>query len=155
MKSIKTAPAVPPEKQAWWARLASLTQRTPPIRPDKSATLPRHLQSGQAAEDKAAQWLQAAGLKIITRNYKTPGRGGGEIDLIAQDGDTLVFVEVRQRKSTAYGGAAASISPSKQQRWRYAAQVYLQQFGNHPPDCRFDAVLFEGEQAPVWLRGVL
>jgi putative endonuclease len=161
MKSIKNT-----EKTPWWARLASLTQRPSPDSPaaEKSTTampvrspahLPMHLQSGQAAEDAAAELLQTAGLRVLTRNYKTPGRGGGEIDIIARDGNTLVFVEVRQRKSSAYGGAAASISPSKQARWRYAAQVYVQQFGSQPPDCRFDAVLFEGGQAPVWLRGVM
>jgi putative endonuclease len=144
MKSIKNT-----EKKPWWARLGSLTQRK------TAPALPAHLRSGQAAEDAAVALLQAAGLRVLERNYKTPGRGGGEIDVIAQDGNTLVFVEVRQRKSSAYGGAAASISATKQARWRYAAQVYLQQFGSQPPDCRFDAVLFEGGQAPVWLRGVM
>lgn len=144
MKSIKNT-----EKTPWWARLGSLTQRK------TAPALPAHLRSGQAAEDAAVALLQAAGLRVLERNYKTPGRGGGEIDVIAQDGNTLVFVEVRQRKNSAYGGAAASISATKQARWRYAAQVYLQQFGSQPPDCRFDAVLFEGGQAPVWLRGVM
>jgi putative endonuclease len=144
MKSIKNT-----EKKPWWARLGSLTQRK------TAPALPAHLRSGQAAEDAAVALLQAAGLRVLERNYKTPGRGGGEIDVIAQDGNTLVFVEVRQRKNSAYGGAAASISATKQARWRYAAQVYLQQFGSQPPDCRFDAVLFEGGQAPVWLRGVM
>jgi putative endonuclease len=144
MKSIKNT-----EKKPWWARLGSLTQRK------TAPALPAHLRSGQAAEDAAVALLQAAGLRVLERNYKTPGRGGGEIDVIAQDGNTLVFVEVRQRKNSAYGGAAASISATKQARWRYAAQVYLQQFGSQPPDCRFDAVLFEGGQAPVWLRGLM
>ncbi len=140
----------------YWARLGmglgSLTQRPAPR---TAAALPAHLQSGQAAEDAAAALLQAAGLLIITRNYKTPGRGGGEIDIIARDGQTLVFVEVRQRKNAAYGGAAASISQAKQARWRYAAQSYLQEFGNQPPDCRFDVVLIEGQAAPQWITGVM
>ena len=92
---------------------------------------------------------------MLERNYKSPGRGGGEIDLIARDGSTLVFVEVRQRKNAAYGGAAASISRAKQTRWRYAAQCYLQQFASQPPDCRFDVVLYEGDATPEWIRGVM
>ena len=148
MKEEKIEP-----KSNWWARLASLTQR--PAAPAAAPALPPHLRSGQAAEDAAVALLQSAGLAIITRNYKTPGRGGGEIDVIARDGNTLVFVEVRQRKNAAYGGAAASISGAKQARWRYAAQQYLLQFGSQPPDCRFDVVLQEGEQTPIWLQGVM
>ena len=61
--------------------------------------------SGDAAEDRALAHLQAAGLRLVTRNYRTPGRGGGEIDLVmrAPDG-TLVFVEVRQRASRSRSG---------------------------------------------------
>ena len=66
-------------------------------------------QVGDAAEDAALHYLQQSGLRLLDRNYRTPGRGGGEIDLImrAPDG-TCVFVEVRQRKSASHGGAAAS-----------------------------------------------
>ena len=155
MESKKNTPPAAAAKSPWWARLGSLTQRAAQPQPAAAAPLAAHLQSGKAAEDAAVALLQAAGLRVLARNYKTPGRGGGEIDVIAQDGSTLVFVEVRQRKSSAYGGAAASISPSKQARWRYAAQVYVQQFGSQPPDCRFDAILFEGQAAPAWFRGVM
>ena len=148
MKEEKIEP-----KSNWWARLASLTQRH--AAPAAASSLPPHLRSGQAAENAAAAFLQAAGLQVLERNYKTPGRGGGEIDLIARDGSTLVFVEVRQRKNAAYGGAAASISRTKQTRWRYAAQCYLQQFASQPPDCRFDVVLYEGGATPEWIRGVM
>ena len=77
-------------------------------------------------------------------NYRTPGRGGGEIDLImrARDG-TLVFVEVRQRSSDSHGGAGASISPGKQRRIVLAARHYLVRFAS-PPPCRFDVVLVRG-----------
>ena len=62
---------------------------------------------GQQAEDLALAYLQGQGLKLLARNYKTPGRGGGEIDLIlrAEDG-TVVFVEVRSRSHQGFGGAA-------------------------------------------------
>ena len=99
---------------------------------------------GDAAESAARRFLTRAGLKFIEANFKTPGRGGGEIDLImrAPDG-TLVFVEVRQRASASHGGAAASISRVKQQRIIFAARHYLMRFASAPP-CRFDVVLVQG-----------
>ena len=74
-------------------------------------------QRGNAAEDAALGFLQAAGLQLVARNYRTPGRGGGEIDLVMRDrGGTLVFVEVRSRASSAFGGAGGSIGAVKRQR---------------------------------------
>ena len=95
---------------------------------------------GDAAEDEALQYLQAQGLRLLVRNYRTPGRGGGEIDLIMQDQDsTVVFVEVRKRTSTRHGGAAASVGRVKQRRVVFAAQFYLLKMRTLPP-CRFDVV---------------
>jgi putative endonuclease len=100
-------------------------------------------QAGDAAEDAALQHLQRAGLRLLARNYRTPGRGGGEIDLIMRAGDgTTVFVDVRQRASASHGGAAASISSAKQRRIVFAARHYLMRLAE-PPPCRFDVVLFE------------
>jgi putative endonuclease len=108
-------------------------------------------QRGDAAEDRALAHLQAAGLRLVTRNYRTPGRGGGEIDLILRDRDgTLVFVEVRQRKNNAHGGAGASIGGVKQRRIIFAARHYLMRLATLPP-CRFDVVLVEAGE-PVWLQ---
>ena len=102
-------------------------------------------QTGDVAEDAALHHLQQAGLRLLMRNYRTPGRGGGEIDLIMRASDgTLVFVEVRQRKSASFGGAAASVSGIKQQRIIFAARHYLMRFAQ-PPPCRFDVVLLEGD----------
>lgn len=99
---------------------------------------------GDAAEALALAHLQSAGLRWLTSNYRTPGRGGGEIDLIMADADgTLVFVEVRQRASASHGGAGASISTVKQQRIVFAARHYLMHFKTLPP-CRFDVVLVQG-----------
>ena len=97
-------------------------------------------QVGDAAEDAALQHLQRAGLRLLERNYRTPGRGGGEIDLImrAPDG-TVVFVEVRHRKTASHGGAAASVSVTKQRRIIFAARHYLMRLNTLPP-CRFDVV---------------
>lgn len=107
-------------------------------------------QRGNAAEDKALAHLQAAGLKLAVRNYRTPGRGGGEIDLVMRDRDgTLVFVEVRSRASSLFGGAGGSISQTKQRRIIFAAQHYLLRLPS-PPPCRFDVVLVE--DSVQWLQ---
>ena len=99
---------------------------------------------GDAAESAARAYLVSAGLRWVESNYRTPGRGGGEIDLVmrAPDG-TLVFVEVRQRTNALHGGAGASISTIKQQRIIFAARLYLMRFASLPP-CRFDVVLIHG-----------
>jgi putative endonuclease len=114
---------------------------------------------GSIAENLALSHLQAAGLRLVARNYKTPGRGGGEVDLIMQSNDaerTLVFVEVRQRASQSHGGAAASVSTAKQRRIIFAARYYLLRLAKTPP-CRFDVVSVEGElaQTPnvIWIEG--
>ena len=104
---------------------------------------------GAAAETLAAAFLQRQGLEITARNYRCRF---GEIDLIARDGKTLVFVEVRQRKAENFGGAAASITHDKRTRLLRTARHYLaQDRGEHP--CRFDAVLLSGEPPRVeWIQ---
>ena len=105
---------------------------------------------GDAGEDEALAYLQARGLRLLQRNYRTPGRGGGEIDLIMQTVDgTVVFVEVRKRSRTDHGGAAASIGPVKQRRIIFAAQHYLLRWRRLPP-ARFDVVTIEAA-GPQWL----
>ena len=102
------------------------------------------------AEDAALHYLQQQGLKLLARNFRTPGRGGGEIDLVMQEHDgTVVFVEVRQRGRADFGGAAGSIAAAKQRRIVLAARHYV---AAQPrlPACRFDAVLVE--PAITWLR---
>lgn len=96
--------------------------------------------SGKAAEDTAAAYLYERGLHLVERNWRCRG---GEIDLIMREGKVLVFVEVRARKNARFGGAAASITTSKQARLIHAAQLYLTQLSG-PPPCRFDAVLLQG-----------
>ena len=102
------------------------------------------------AEQLALVHLQQAGLVLVARNYKTPGRGGGEVDLIMQEPSsreaTLVFVEVRQRLNAAHGGAAASVGGAKQRRVIFAARYYLLRLKQMPP-CRFDVVSIEGDLA--------
>ena len=108
-------------------------------------------EQGDAAEDRALGHLLGQGLRLVARNYRTPGRGGGEIDLILRERDgTLVFVEVRKRASASFGGAAASIGWRKQQRIVFAARHYLMRLAA-PPPCRFDVISMEGGSIQ-WMR---
>ena len=98
--------------------------------------------SGRQAEQRAAAYLQDHGLKLIRRNYHAPC---GEIDLIMQDGDILVFIEVRHRKSESFCKATETIDIGKQQRLRATAEHYLQQHaGGDDHDCRFDVLTLTG-----------
>jgi putative endonuclease len=120
---------------------------------DRPRAPPARAAAGARAEALAAQFLVARGLTIVTRNFRARR---GEIDLIARDGDTLVFVEVRLRRSQAFGGAGASITAAKCARLAAAANVYLATLGALPP-CRFDAVLLDSLDAPriAWERDIL
>jgi len=107
---------------------------------------------GPAAEALAARFLSERGLDVVARNYRCRG---GEIDLIARDGATLVFVEVRLRSNRAFGGAAESITATKRRRLRLAAGRYLADLELEPP-CRFDAILLDALALGniEWLRGI-
>ena len=107
---------------------------------------------GDAAEAAACQHLEKAGLRLLERNYRTPGRGGGEIDLIMRSPDgTVVFVEVRRRADARFGGAAASVGAAKRARIVFAARHYLVRLGREPA-CRFDVVTVQ-PSGLEWLQG--
>lgn len=96
------------------------------------------------AEEVARQYLIGLGYPILAENYHMRG---AELDLIAKDGDTLVFVEVRQRSSSHFGSPAESIRPAKMQRLRKAALHYTTScYGRDDLLMRFDAILLEGSQ---------
>jgi putative endonuclease len=103
---------------------------------------------GQAAEARAEAFLKTHGLKFVARNWRCRF---GEIDLVMQDGPTLVFVEVRLRSRSDFGGAAASVTPAKQKKLLAAARQYLSTLKTLPP-CRFDVVALSGEAPPEWIR---
>lgn len=105
---------------------------------------------GDAGEDRALQYLQQQGLKLVERNFRCKG---GEIDIIMQDQTTLVFVEVRKRANGKFGGAVASVTPRKQARLIIAAQTFMQRYWT-PPPCRFDVVAIEGVSLD-WLVNVI
>lgn len=106
--------------------------------------------SGARAEEICADLMRRAGLKILARNWRCRA---GEIDLVAVDGDTLVFAEVRLRRDAAFGGAAESVTAGKRARLVAAARHYLAGRPQAPP-CRFDVLLLDAlSPARVrWIR---
>ena len=104
--------------------------------------------AGARAEDLCAELLRASGMRLLERNWRCRH---GEIDLIAEEGGTVVFAEVRQRSSSGFGGAAESITSAKRDRLLAAARLYLSL--RPEAHCRFDVFLVEGEPRQVrWIR---
>ncbi|TAK41211.1 MAG: YraN family protein [Betaproteobacteria bacterium] len=105
--------------------------------------------AGKRAEDLCAQLLRRAGLELLARNWRCRQ---GEIDLIARDGGTLVFAEVRLRRDARFGGAAESVTAAKRARIVAAARCYLA--GHREVDCRFDVLLLDALDAGrvQWVR---
>jgi putative endonuclease len=104
---------------------------------------------GARAETLAATYLKARGLRLLARNFRVRG---GEIDLVAQEGGATVFVEVRLRRSSRFGGAAESITAAKRRRLILAARHWLLEHGETP--CRFDCILLNRLElsAIEWIR---
>jgi putative endonuclease len=102
--------------------------------------------AGARAEDLCADLLRAAGLRLVERNWRCRH---GEIDLIAEEGGTLVFAEVRMRSPGNFGGAAESVTQAKRSRLIAAARLYL----TRKPEsaCRFDVFLVEAARIE-WIR---
>ena len=108
---------------------------------------------GARGENRALELLQRAGLQLLARNLRCRA---GEIDLVMRDGEQLVFVEVRRRRTERYGGAAASIGAAKQRRLLRAAAWFLgplaqAHWAGRTPPCRFDVVALESDGAH-WLK---
>ena len=124
--------------------------------PHELAQAPRRSarqQAGDRYEQAAWQLVQQAGCQLLGRQLACPL---GELDLVVREGANLVFIEVRQRASGRFGGAAASVSTAKQQRFLRAAQWWLptlvrRHFGQQMPTYRLDVIAFEPEGA-VWYR---
>ena len=101
------------------------------------------------AEDLCAEFLREAGLRVLARNWRCRH---GEIDLVAEEGGTLVFAEVRYRRDARFGGAAESVTAAKQARLIAAARLYLMRWPD--ADCRFDVLLLDALDAGRirWIR---
>ncbi len=104
--------------------------------------------TGAAGEAAAAAYLERQGLTVLERNFRVRG---GEIDLICRAGAVTVFVEVRLRGRSSYGGAAASITAAKQSRLILAARHWLARHDRHDAPCRFDCVLIDDGHLE-WVR---
>ncbi len=117
-----------------------------------------HLERGERAEAIAAAMLEQAGYRILDRNVRYPC---GEIDLVVQNrnGQDIVFVEVRFRRSPDFGGPLASVHTIKQRRLQAAAQLWLQQNDRQGRlNCRFDVIGFCGNLDPAraeWIENAL
>ncbi|HET7358738.1 MAG TPA: YraN family protein [Rhodanobacteraceae bacterium] len=109
--------------------------------------------TGDAFEQRALAQLEHAGLALLERNYTTRF---GELDLVMRDGRALVFVEVRYRRNTRFGGAAVSVTAAKRAKLVQSAALFLAARPQYADlECRFDVVAFEGPaQAPkcAWHR---
>jgi putative endonuclease len=106
-------------------------------------------QAGARAEELCAELLRRAGLRVLARNWRCRH---GEIDLVAEEGGTLVFAEVRLRRDGRFGGAAESVTSAKQARLIAAARLYLMR--RPDADCRFDVLLLDSlESSRIrWIR---
>ena len=105
--------------------------------------------AGARAEELCAELLHGAGLRVLARNWRCRH---GEIDLVADEGGTLVFAEVRYRRDQRFGGAAESVTAAKQARLVSAARLYLMR--RPDADCRFDVLLLDSLEIGriKWIR---
>lgn len=106
--------------------------------------------TGSQAEQRAAAFLQQQGLVMRAKNYRCKT---GEIDLIMQQGETLVFIEVRLRSHRQFANAAESVTFAKQRKIIKTAQFYLQQHQlTDKINCRFDVIAFGEDTVPEWIK---
>lgn len=95
---------------------------------------------GRVGEEKAAEFLRAKGYEIVKTNYRSHF---GEVDIIAKDGDTIVFVEVKTRSGDGYGAPSEAVDYKKREKYFRIATDYLMREGQSDANCRFDVVEIE------------
>lgn len=107
--------------------------------------------TGDLHEQNALDYLKGKGLKLLDSNHHSRH---GEIDLIMQDKDTLVFIEVRYRRDKSFGGAALSVTPAKQRKIALTALQYIQRKGKSEMPCRFDVIAITGDNGDKsqWIK---
>jgi putative endonuclease len=108
--------------------------------------VPNHLDTGRWGEDVAAEWYRRHGYDVVARNWRGPS---GEIDLVVARRRFVVIVEVKARRSDAYGPAAAAVGLVKQQRLRRLAAEWLATTGTRGVEIRFDVVAITGNRIEV------
>jgi len=97
---------------------------------------------GKEGEKKASRYLKKNGYEIIEKNFRCRG---GEIDIIARQGNTLIFCEVKARRNKLYGTALEAVTPSKREKIKTTAKIYMQKNNLKNIDCRFDVVTIDVE----------
>lgn len=109
---------------------------------------------GSKFEQLALNFLLNKGLKLICKNFTIKG---GELDLIMQENNTIVFIEVRYRKNKNFGSALESVNYYKQQKLQNCAEAFLQKHNQSLENtaCRFDVVAFEGNNQPIWIKNFI
>ena len=117
-----------------WLRLCGLGKEAP------------HLRTGRRGEEQAARFLKQAGLKILARNVRV---GRDELDLIAQQGETMIFVEVKTRKNEHFGRPVSAVNPAKRRKLSRAAIRFLKKRKLRPPYIRFDVVEVIGDEPEI------
>lgn len=110
----------------------------------------RSVERGRAAESAAVRLLKRSGFRILARNYLTPH---GEIDVIARDGETIVFVEVKARTDPGHGGPGEAVDGKKRKRIGRAACHYISRFGLEERECRFDVIAMADGKAADHVKG--
>ena len=138
----------------WKERLAKLglsrkrRVRPRPVTPARAPTTAK----GRDGEDEAARFLAGHGLALLARNVRV---GGGELDLVAEDGGTVVFVEVKWRRDASRGAPAEAVTSLKRRRLLSAARAWLAQNpAGAGREVRFDVVAIEGDANTIdWIRG--
>ena len=106
--------------------------------------LNRHQLFGKRSESAAVRHLKKNGYKILEKNYRTPL---GEIDIVARENDTVVFVEVKARSSARFGNPKTAVTPGKQRRISMVALHYLKETRQHQAKARFDVIAITGESS--------
>lgn len=112
---------------------------------------PSHRKIGDDYEQKAVEYLVTKGLEVLAQNYHCRG---GEIDIIAKDDEQLVFIEVKYRKSQAYGLPEEMVFSRKQKKLTIAAKHYLSQHCDNWPDCRFDVIAISGDSPTIQIEWI-
>ncbi|HYF75894.1 MAG TPA: YraN family protein [Symbiobacteriaceae bacterium] len=107
---------------------------------------------GRAGEEAAARHLSELGYRILARNVRFRF---GELDIVAEQNDCLVFVEVKTRTGAGYGSAAEAVTPAKQRQLVRLAGAYLAATGGRERPCRFDVVTVEPGPAGAWICQVI
>ncbi len=148
-------PKLPDPPIDWKARLKELGLARK-RKPGRAAALrPAHglstTERGREGEEAAARVLEGRGVTILARNVRTEG---SELDLVGLDGETLVFIEVKRRRSSCCGSPGEAVIPAKRRRIVLGARRWLAKRREKARQIRFDVVTLEGESSSIdWIQG--